>query len=222
MALPLQRLQGAAGSRAQPYSHAPVVSSAFLHSSSSRATAECHAARRFQGASCSGRVEQQQQQQQQQHGRRMYSVVTRASNPLGALVFREGYTEVEEVLGMRLRMEGDTPQTQYLVKWKVSREKRLSLHGPHQGSVQCIQAAADVWVIGGKGVRSMEGQVYCKTLQMLRKVIAFEALALLMPGVPVCTAMPCRMVPTAPGEWRAAQRTHTATPGACGNLDMLQ
>ena len=46
-------------------------------------------------------------------------MVTRASNPLGALVFREGYTEVEEVLGMRLRMEGDTPQTQYLVKWKV-------------------------------------------------------------------------------------------------------
>ena len=51
--------------------------------------------------------------------------MTRASNPLGALVFREGYTEVEEVLGMRLRMEGDTPQTQYLVKWKVREPQRV-------------------------------------------------------------------------------------------------
>lgn len=41
------------------------------------------------------------------------------ANPiLGALVYREGYTEVEEILGLRLKMEGDTPRPEYLVKWK--------------------------------------------------------------------------------------------------------
>eukprot|EP00195_Chlamydomonas_chlamydogama_P011127 CAMPEP_0202893062 /NCGR_PEP_ID=MMETSP1392-20130828/2704_1 /ASSEMBLY_ACC=CAM_ASM_000868 /TAXON_ID=225041 /ORGANISM="Chlamydomonas chlamydogama, Strain SAG 11-48b" /LENGTH=406 /DNA_ID=CAMNT_0049577247 /DNA_START=235 /DNA_END=1455 /DNA_ORIENTATION=- len=34
------------------------------------------------------------------------------------LTYIEGYSEVEEILGIRLQMAGDTPKAEYLVKWK--------------------------------------------------------------------------------------------------------
>lgn len=94
-------------------------------------------------------------------------MVTRASNPLGALVFREGYTEVEEVLGMRLRMEGDTPQTQYLVKWKV--------RGPKGGRASMLLHGHCAWPACIKGFAA------CATLQ-LRALVESKAISELSPS----------------------------------------
>ena len=48
------------------------------------------------------------------------TVATRAS--FAGLTFVEGYIEVEEVEGMRVHMDGETPRVEYLVKWKVSQK----------------------------------------------------------------------------------------------------
>ncbi|KAG1668488.1 hypothetical protein FOA52_005261 [Chlamydomonas sp. UWO 241] len=50
--------------------------------------------------------------------RRGSSMVSRAG--LGELVYEEGYIEVDEVLGSRIVMDGETPRMEYLVKWKAS------------------------------------------------------------------------------------------------------
>lgn len=42
----------------------------------------------------------------------------KAQNPLNALTFRSGYTEVEELLGVRFNTSTESPTLEYLVKWK--------------------------------------------------------------------------------------------------------
>jgi hypothetical protein len=59
---------------------------------------------------------------------RCKELLPRAGLGLGALVFKEGYIDVEEVLGLRLHMEGENPRPEYLVKWKVSFQHSPSMH----------------------------------------------------------------------------------------------
>lgn len=53
------------------------------------------------------------------HQQRGALAVARNNDGLPALIFTEGYTEVEAIEGVRLNLEGDAPVIEYLVKWKV-------------------------------------------------------------------------------------------------------
>ena len=64
-----------------------------------------------------------------QHSLRHSTMARATFGEVANLVFREGYTEVEEVLGTRLRMDGDEPKSEYLVKWKVRHRGMQGVHG---------------------------------------------------------------------------------------------
>jgi hypothetical protein len=50
------------------------------------------------------------------------------SGGVPGLEFIEGYTEVDEVKGLRVLMEAETPRVEYLVKWKVSEHLSKNWH----------------------------------------------------------------------------------------------
>lgn len=67
------------------------------------------------------------------------STIVHASSPLSlSLPTVEGYTEVEEVKGSRVVLDGETAKAEYLVKWKVRETWRASLHRISSARWACL------------------------------------------------------------------------------------
>ncbi|GAX77715.1 hypothetical protein CEUSTIGMA_g5158.t1 [Chlamydomonas eustigma] len=83
------------------------------------------------------------------------------------LVFVEGYTEVEEIQGMRLNLDGQSPKVEYLVKWKdgsdTTWEQAINL------SEDLIRQYEDSW---WQAARKADLQVIAKMLGGGREALA--------------------------------------------------